>query len=162
MTKERSDNACGNLFPRRHEGALPRRSDDLGRTGSDPIQQRAIGTLACTKAILAVSLLVSNAAIAAPDEGVVQNMARHSSLSPQDIRQHYNDCDSGVTPSMKICASYHWKKEDIRLNRLYARSMEKAKEMGFETLLVQAQRAWLTYRDAVCLYEGQIGAGGGA
>ncbi|EAP72064.1 Hypothetical Protein RRSL_01788 [Ralstonia solanacearum UW551] len=87
---------------------------------------------------------------------------RFPSLSPQDIRQHYNDCDSGVTPSMKICASYHWEKEDIRLNRLYARSMEKAKEMGFETLLVQAQRAWLTYRDAVCLYEGQIGTGGGA
>ncbi|ALF90126.1 MULTISPECIES: hypothetical protein [Ralstonia solanacearum species complex] len=78
MAKERSDNAGGSLHPRSHKDALPRRSDDLSQTGSDPILRRSIGTLACTKTILAVTLLVSTSAIAAPDEEVVQNMARHS------------------------------------------------------------------------------------
>ncbi|WP_247310482.1 lysozyme inhibitor LprI family protein [Ralstonia pseudosolanacearum] len=106
--------------------------------------------------------LASTLATAAPDEAVVRKIAQSTGLDPQYIRQNYNACDSGKTPAMKLCASYRWTQEDIRLNRIYTRSIEKAKEMGFEASLIRAQRAWLAYRDAACTYEGQTGAGGGA
>lgn len=47
------------------------------------------------------------------------------------------------------------------MNRAYQRVLVKAREVGFQTSLVKAQRAWLAYRDAACPFEGDIGAGGG-
>ncbi len=107
-------------------------------------------------------LVVATPAISAPDEAVVREMLRKSSgLSKEEIRANYNACDSGITLSMKICASYRWVKQDVRLNQIYKQSLDKARESGYEKSLVQAQRAWLAYRDAACAYEGEMGAGGG-
>ncbi|SFO90552.1 lysozyme inhibitor LprI family protein [Ralstonia sp. NFACC01] len=114
------------------------------------------------KVILILPLLVSTLAIAAPDEAVVQEMAKRTGLSPSDIRRNYDACSSGETQSMKVCASYRWTREDIRLNTAYEQAIVKAKEEGFEASLIRAQHAWQAYRDAACTYEGQMGAGGGA
>ncbi|WP_165973892.1 lysozyme inhibitor LprI family protein [Paucimonas lemoignei] len=88
-------------------------------------------------------------------------MTRLTSLTPEEIRHDYNACDSGVTPRMKICASYNWVKQDVNLNRIYKRALAKAKMMGYESSLVKAQQAWLEYRDAACAFEGEIESGGG-
>jgi uncharacterized protein YecT (DUF1311 family) len=88
-------------------------------------------------------------------------LRRTSGLSKEEIRANYNACDSGITLSMKICASYRWVTQDVRLNHLYKQSLEKARELSYEKSLIRAQRAWLAYRDATCAYEGEMGAGGG-
>lgn len=106
--------------------------------------------------------LVSTTTIAAPDEEVVKAMVRRTDISAEEIRANYNACDSGVTWSMKICGSYHWMVEDVRLNKIYKRALVKAKEAGYEKSLIQAQRAWLTYLETDCAYEGEMGAGGGS
>ncbi|HXA46096.1 MAG TPA: lysozyme inhibitor LprI family protein [Burkholderiaceae bacterium] len=113
---------------------------------------------------LTISLFVactSVYALAAPDEFVVQEMARQTKLSVDDIKKNYDACDSGVTWPMKICGSYRWMVEDVRLNKIYKRTLTKARELGYESSLQTAQRAWLTYRDAACNYEGAAGAGDG-
>ncbi|BCL93375.1 lysozyme inhibitor LprI family protein [Ralstonia pseudosolanacearum] len=114
------------------------------------------------KVTLVLSLLVPTLAIAAPDEAVVREMAKRTGLSPADIRSSYDACDSGVTLPMKVCASYRWTREDIRLTTAYEQAKVKAKEAGFEASLIAAQDAWQVYRDAACTYEGQMGADGGA
>jgi uncharacterized protein YecT (DUF1311 family) len=62
---------------------------------------------------------------------------------------------------MKICGSYHWMIQDVRMNKAYKQMLAKAKVASYEKSLVKAQRAWLAYRDAACAFEGEMGAGGG-
>ncbi len=73
----------------------------------------------------------SMSCLAAPDEEVVEAMTKLTSLTAEEIRQDYDACDSGVTLRMKICASYHWVAEDVRLNKIYAQVRAKAKEVGY-------------------------------
>jgi uncharacterized protein YecT (DUF1311 family) len=47
------------------------------------------------------------------------------------------------------------------MNRLYKAALAEAKDFGYQDSLVRAQRAWLAYRDAACVFEGKMGAGGG-
>jgi uncharacterized protein YecT (DUF1311 family) len=108
------------------------------------------------------TLLCSFAAIAAPDERVVQHMAKRTNISPAEIRQHYKSCDSGVTRTMKLCASYDLHAQDLRLNAVYKTALSEARESGHQNSLIASQRAWLTYRDAVCEYEGKKTADGGS
>jgi len=101
------------------------------------------------------------AANGAPDEKVVQHVLRNSAgLTADEIRLNYDRCDS-TTLSMKICGAYRWAVQDIRLNRAFSRAKVVAKDSGYEQSLVRAQRAWLTYRDTQCAFEGISGAGGG-
>jgi uncharacterized protein YecT (DUF1311 family) len=100
-------------------------------------------------------------AVAAPDETIIQEMAKQTHLPANDIRRDYDACDSGVTLSMKICGNYRLMVEDARLNKIYKSTLAEARKWGYESSIVQAERAWITYRDAMCAYEGQMGAGGG-
>ena len=109
----------------------------------------------------ALMLALPNLAIAAADEAVIREMVKRTTLTPDEIREHYDGCDSGVTLYMKICAIYSWTKEDIRLNDIYAQTRAKAKELGYEASLVRGQQTWLAYRDMACAHEGDIGAGQG-
>jgi uncharacterized protein YecT (DUF1311 family) len=110
---------------------------------------------------LVTLLLISAGAVADPDETVVREMAHQTNLTPDEIRENYNACDSGVTLRMKICGSYHYFVEDVRLNRLYKQALASARKAGSDASLIKSQRAWLAYRDTTCSYEGQINAGGG-
>lgn len=112
--------------------------------------------------ILCLVLCVSAAVAVAPDETIVLEMAKQTHISANEIRQDYNACDSGVTLSMKICGSYKWMVEDARLNKTYKQALAKARVMGYESSLIRSQRAWMVYRDAACIYEGEMGAGGGS
>lgn len=106
-------------------------------------------------------VLMSSMVFAAPNEEVVQAMVRRTNISAEDIRANYDACDSGVTLSMKICGSYDWMVEDVRLNRIYKQLLAKAKEQGYDASLIRAQRAWLEYLEAACTFEGEMVAGGG-
>ena len=96
-----------------------------------------------------------------PDEAVIREMARQTDMREEEIRQDFNACDSGHTVRMMICARYLWVVEDMRLNRILKRALAGAKKEGYEASFVNAQRAWLVYRDALCKYEGELRAGGG-
>ena len=98
---------------------------------------------------------------AEPDETIVRAMSTNTGLTSDQIRRYYNACDSGGTLEMKICANYRWRVQDARLNKIYKQALTSAKEAGRERPLVRAQRAWLTYRDASCTYEGKAYAEGG-
>lgn len=95
-----------------------------------------------------------------PDEQVVQEMLRRTTkgLPAAIIRESLVDC-ARTTLSMKICANYRWTEQDIRLNRAYVAAAGVA--VQYETSLSEARKAWEAYRDAQCLLEGEIGAGGG-
>lgn len=87
---------------------------------------------------------------AAPDEDVVKAMGKTTNLTPDEIRADYDACDSGVTLRMKICASYGFTEQDLRLNRIYEKVIEKAKEENFEKSLLASQQAWLKYLETNC------------
>lgn len=111
--------------------------------------------------IFTVSLLLNASnCLAMADEEVVKAMVKLTTLKAEEIRQDYNRCD-GNTYQMKVCASYQWVAEDLRLNKVYKEVRAKAKLMGYEQSLLQSQRAWIAYRDSSCGLEGQMGAGGG-
>lgn len=112
--------------------------------------------------MLVALLVVSAGAVADPDEVVVREMAARTNLTVAEIRAHYNACDSGVTLPMKICASYRFHVADARLNRLYEQALVSARAAGSDGSLIESQRAWFTYREATCAYEGKLNAGGGS
>lgn len=107
-----------------------------------------------------IFLLNASNCFAMADEEVVKVMTKLTSLTVEEIQQDYNRCD-GNTYQMKVCASYQWVAEDLRLNKIYKEIRAKAKLMGYEQSLLQSQRAWIAYRDSTCALEGQMGAGGG-
>ena len=115
-----------------------------------------------TTAFAVLLLLVSSTCAAKPDEEVVRAMTKHTTLTPEMIGKDYDACDSGVTLRMKICASYKWVEQDVRMNRAYQRVLVAAKRANSQDWLVRAQRAWISYREQECTFEGVIGAGGGS
>lgn len=93
--------------------------------------------------LIIASFLLLSSAFAEPDENVVKEMARQTHISQDEIRANYNGCDSGVTLYMKICGSYRWMVEDVRLNKVYKSALNDAKNLGYESNLIQAQKSWL-------------------
>lgn len=62
-------------------------------------------------------------------------------------------CDSGVTIEMVDCLNAKAAFCDKRLNAAYPKALNAAQPKQREQLR-KAQRAWITYRDANCLYWG--------
>jgi uncharacterized protein YecT (DUF1311 family) len=74
---------------------------------------------------------------------------------------------------MNMCAELDFERADADLNRLYREEVASAQQSDreidasdrrptSEAVLRQAQRAWLTFRDAQCTYEGYGEARGGS
>lgn len=121
----------------------------------------ALVTMRCVLLFSIAFIALSNLAHAAePDERVVRALSQSSSLSDQEIRENYNACDSGVTRSMTICAAYENRAEDLRLNDVYRKVLKNVKGTSAEKKLIKAQRAWLTFRAAICDYESDGWTGG--
>jgi uncharacterized protein YecT (DUF1311 family) len=85
------------------------------------------------------------------------------------------DCkDPHSNAEMKICADKDWKKADAELNVAYGKAIAEAREtyrsiktmpgqqnmQDSEAMLRDAQRAWVSFRDANCKYQYQIYYGG--
>ena len=64
--------------------------------------------------------------------------------------------------NLHVCASYDFRVQDTRLNALYRQQMARLKDAPEDRKRLQdAQRAWLKYTDADCLYQnGTIGESG--
>lgn len=82
------------------------------------------------------------------------------------------DCAEAVTQlEMTFCAEMEWMAADDDLNDAYGHARVAMKaidrglpaaERGAETSLRDAQRAWITFRDAACAAEGYSAHGGSA
>lgn len=82
------------------------------------------------------------------------------------------DCENAQTQmDMNLCAEQEWQAADAELNAVYkdARAAMQAidadlpeAEQGAEENLRNAQRAWVTFRDAACAAEGYAMHGGSA
>lgn len=55
--------------------------------------------------------------------------------------------------NLNICSGYDFKVQDAKLNALYKKQMARVKGTDDAKRLVNAQRAWLKFVDADCLYQ---------
>ncbi len=69
----------------------------------------------------------------------------------EDIRREY--CREGNQLEMNHCDSERFKQADAELNHLYKEQIAKLKNPENIARLRNAQRAWVSFRDKVCLYE---------
>lgn len=106
--------------------------------------------------LLPILCAFSAAANAIDDERVIKHMARHTSLSVEQIRADYRSgCESGNTSSMTICASFHFFAADLELNDTYRQLMKQLTTKSARDKLAKAQRAWVIFRDITCEYESE-------
>ncbi|KAF0187753.1 MAG: hypothetical protein FD168_2361 [Desulfobulbaceae bacterium] len=61
-------------------------------------------------------------------------------------------CDKNQM-NMNICSYYDFKVLDTKLNEVYRTQIERLKGTPHEKRLIHAQRAWLNYVEADCLYQ---------
>ena len=74
--------------------------------------------------------------------------------SETDMSKQYTTCmdkANGVNPDMIDCILAETKQQDARLNENYKRRMSKLSEERKKALL-EAQRAWIQFRDANCTF----------
>ena len=97
-------------------------------------------------------------------------LALQGSLDAQ-AREHH--CDAPMAQmDMNFCADVDFQRADAELNRVYraevagARQADREIDRSFdrrpaaEAVLREAQRAWVIFRDAQCIYEGYGERGG--
>ena len=71
------------------------------------------------------------------------------------------DCADQTQPGLDGCADAAYKKADGALNGAYKTILKRLKDDGAKTkLLVTAQKAWLSFRDAECAFSSSANAGG--
>lgn len=83
------------------------------------------------------------------------------------------DCTNAqAQAAMNECAAANFKRAEADLNGLWPNALASARaadvhdrrgdnRVGYEKTLREAQRFWLSFRDAHCAYEGHAQAGGG-
>ncbi|MDQ4088072.1 MAG: lysozyme inhibitor LprI family protein [Pseudomonadota bacterium] len=93
-------------------------------------------------------------------------------LGQQDPWQQYNCDDPQYQAEMNRCAGLDFERADAELNALWREVIARAREADrdinreydqaptSEEVLRQAQRAWISFRDAHCTYEGHEARGG--
>ena len=99
---------------------------------TDPATRRTIKCM-----LIACGLLLNAPALAAADS---------------ELPQTYSACmdkSKGVTSEMLDCISAEFTRQDARLNENYKRLMSKLSATRKEGLL-EAQRAWIKFRDTNC------------
>jgi uncharacterized protein YecT (DUF1311 family) len=74
--------------------------------------------------------------------------------SEREMSQEYSSCidkANGVNLALIDCALAETKRQDARLNENYKRLMSKLTEER-KSALLEAQRAWIKFRDANCAF----------
>ncbi len=70
-------------------------------------------------------------------------------------------CASAQTQTdMNTLAAGQYQKDDAAMNQIYQRLLAKLTDLQQKQLLVDAERAWITYRDQECAFETSGSAGG--
>ena len=92
-----------------------------------------------------VGIVVLNAALALGAAGA------HAQTPPA---YHVTDCN-GLTTQMELdqCAGANDKSADTALNTLYRQLMAQETDAAGKQRLVEAERAWIAYRDKECAYQ---------
>lgn len=92
-------------------------------------------------------------------------------LGTPTLAQDIDCANTSVQMEMNLCAERDWTAADAELNRVYTTVMQDMKAMdanlspdlqGAAVALRNAQRAWITYRDANCTLAGYPMRGGSA
>jgi len=110
--------------------------------------------------IFALGLIAVNA-WAVDEDRVIKEMTRNSDLTTEEIRASYKDgCSSGYYRQMLICTSFGYTAADLELNELYKKILRQLTTKSAKAKLLQAQRAWITYRDKNCVFEADGYSGG--
>ncbi len=99
--------------------------------------------LKCLRNAPLLFLLVSIISFAADRDGEVQEQLELEAMK---------DCGANQS-NMNLCSYHMYKKLDDELNLLYKSQRERLKGTKHEKRFVEAQRAWLKYVDADCLYQ---------
>jgi uncharacterized protein YecT (DUF1311 family) len=104
------------------------------------------------KLVFAIWVLSLNV-YAIDEERVISTMIQ-SGFKADEVRAHYKDgCASGARVPMLICSSYAFTAADLELNDEYKRLLQKLTTKTAKEKLIQAQRAWVAFRDKTCDYE---------
>ena len=61
---------------------------------------------------------------------------------------------------MNVCAAGEYKKHDAAMNQIYQQLLAKLTDPQQKLLLVDAERAWLAYRDKQCAFQTSGSVGG--
>ena len=101
-----------------------------------------------TNSILLTALTLSSI-------GSFSSPARSEYLITQAVKCNPN----GNTLEMRKCASDSYAVADKKLNQVYQQNISKLSG-EYRNRLIQAQRAWITFRDATCNFEAAEALGG--
>ena len=97
-------------------------------------------------AVFGMSALFAPCAVSAADRGAVP------ARDPLEQQAQQEGCEKTQT-NLNICSYYDYKVLDAELNADYAEQMSRLKGSPDAKRLVAAQRAWLQYIEADCLYQ---------
>jgi uncharacterized protein YecT (DUF1311 family) len=90
------------------------------------------------------------------DKENIRETARITGDSIEVVKNYYEMCESGVTRKMAECTEYLWRAEDKELNNLYKSLRHKVGRGSMaEKHLMDAQKAWIAFRDATCAFESE-------
>lgn len=84
------------------------------------------------------------------------NLARGNSYQ---VAQNVNCNSPQTTLEMKVCAGNSYQKADRKLNQVY-RQLKPKLGASQQKRLINAQRAWIQFRDKSCAFEGAFAEGG--
>lgn len=95
------------------------------------------------------------------DPRVVEEAARRMRISIAEVRDKaLHGCTSINTRDMGDCSYYWFIAEDLTMNDLFKHLMADRQGKPQQKLLLNAQRAWLVFRDASCHFEASGYLGG--
>lgn len=106
-----------------------------------------LGSILQKAAIISLSILCI---IALP------NLARANSYK---IAQNFNCNNPQTTSEMRVCAGQSYEKADNKLNQVYGQ-LKPRLGASQQKILINAQRAWIQFRDESCAFEGAFAEGG--
>ncbi len=128
---------------------------------------QTIPTKLCVASIFFFALFIHSAIVygagnATLDDSVTSEMLRrYKSLTREKIETHYKSgCDSSNMEWVNLCANYGFVSADMELNELYKKLKDNLQGTNAEKKLLQAQRAWIVFRDTSCAYESDAYATG--
>jgi uncharacterized protein YecT (DUF1311 family) len=78
-------------------------------------------------------------------------LAATAALAPAAHAGDKPDCDSGRTPDIVVCVNIETAQWDKRMNAAYQKALKEDEPKRQEQLRT-AQRLWIQFRDANCLY----------
>lgn len=119
-----------------------------------------MGTILLRPKFVLSALLMSYQALSlAADNQAVEETARRTYTTAQDILSALKRCDADQS-TLNLCAEYRFVEADLVLNDTYSALMRKMHGTASSEPLVRAQRAWIRFRDLDCEYQASSLQGG--